>query len=182
MLSPRLAACETPRLLADATHVLWVLSCSVLCNQLSAWRRRPPPATRHRCFACPPPQDLQARGKDVLLPVGCSDFDEWLLDALSVDRLLKQLRSGAGTLDLINACVSTSTSAAAASRRDSLASPPRGGSALGGLEDGGGSSAVVDFRALVSGDSLAAGGGGPTLEEPDQHLPQLKLRSLQVGG
>ena len=142
MLSPRLAACETPRLLADATHVLWVLSCSVLCNQLSAWRRRPP----------------------------------------SVDRLLKQLRSGAGTLDLINACVSTSTSAAAASRRDSLASPPRGGSALGGLEDGGGSSAVVDFRALVSGDSLAAGGGGPTLEEPDQHLPQLKLRSLQVGG
>jgi hypothetical protein len=118
----------------------------------------------------------------VLLPVGCSDFDEWLLDALSVDRLLKQLRSGAGTLDLINACVSTSTSAAAASRRDSLATPPRGASALGGLEDGGGSSAVVDFRALMSGDSLAAGGGGvPAHEEPDQHLPQLKLRSLQVG-
>jgi hypothetical protein len=121
-------------------------------------------------------QDLQTRGKDVLLPVGCSDFDEWLLDALSVDRVLKQLKSGAPSLDLINACISTSTSMSA--RKDYLATPPRS-STYSGAEGG-----VVDYRALGPAGSP---GGTPGLAaglleaQEDAHLPQLKLRSLQVG-
>ena len=83
-------------------------------NGLSAGVPPPPAAATHppACAAGHPAclQDLQARGMEVLLPVGCSDYDEWLLDALSVERLLKQLRSGATKLDLINACVSSSTS------------------------------------------------------------------------
>ncbi|EFN53089.1 hypothetical protein CHLNCDRAFT_137406 [Chlorella variabilis] len=122
-------------------------------------------------------QDLQVRGRDVLLPVGCSDFDEWLLDALSVERLLKQLKSGAPTLDLINACISTSTSAAA--RKDYLSTPPRG-TTTGG-EDGG----IVDFRTLISGDAtpsaVAAAADAAAAAEQDSHLPQLRLKSLQVG-
>lgn len=139
----------------------------------------------------PPPhcrlQDTQARGRDVLLPVGCSGYDEWLLDALSVDRVLKQLRSSSTKLDLINACVSTSAiggSLAAAARRESLATPPRGSSS--GLEAPDG---VVDFRRLVSGSpqGTPSGGGGlgatseAVEDEADSAVPQLRLRSLHVG-
>ncbi|KAL4439477.1 hypothetical protein ABPG77_008806 [Micractinium sp. CCAP 211/92] len=132
-------------------------------------------------------QDTQARGRDVLLPVGCSGYDEWLLDALSVDRVLKQLRSSSTKLDLINACVSTSAiggSLAAAARRESLATPPRGSSS--GLEAPDG---VVDFRRLVSGSpqGTPSGGGGlgatseAVEDEADSAVPQLRLRSLHVG-
>ncbi|PSC73790.1 hypothetical protein C2E20_3044 [Micractinium conductrix] len=123
--------------------------------------------------------DQQARGREVLLPVGCSDYDEWLLDALSVDRLLKQLRGGATRLDLINACVSTSTTGgtlAAAARRESMATPPRGGSAL---EDGAG------VQRLMSGEAtpLAAAAAAAEAEADgeDAALPQLHLASLRVG-
>ena len=159
------------------------VSSAVYCAALGEERRvttptHPPPitspASRCRCR----PQDLQVRGRDVLLPVGCSDFDEWLLDALSVERLLKQLKSGAPTLDLINACISTSTSAAA--RKDYLSTPPRG-TTTGG-EDGG----IVDFRTLISGDAtpsaVAAAADAAAAAEQDSHLPQLRLKSLQVGG
>lgn len=167
------------------------------------YRRRhppPPPAAAHSTlrsclFITTSPrhslsneQDAQARGREVLLPVGCSDLDEWLLDALSVDRLLKQLRAGAGAkLDLINATVSTSTGPLAAGvgtgggRRDSWQTPPRGSAGGGGLED----TPVVDFRSLLvgtpggtPGDSTQQALAG---DEADAHLPQLRLRSLQVG-
>ncbi|KAL4437302.1 hypothetical protein ABPG75_004441 [Micractinium tetrahymenae] len=134
-------------------------------------------------------QDAQVRGRDVLLPVGCSDYDEWLLDALSVDRVLKQLRSNTAKLDLINACVSASNiggSLAAAARRESLATPPRGTSS--NLEDPEG---VVEFRRLVSGTphGTPSGGGGGGLgaasevheDEADSGVPQLRLKSLHVG-
>lgn len=134
-------------------------------------------------------QDTQARGRDVLLPVGCSGYDEWLLDALSVDRVLKQLRSNSAKLDLINACVSTSAiggSLAAAARRESLATPPRGSSsALDASGD------AADFRRLVSGTpphgtpSVGGAGMGATSEalddDADSGLPQLRLKSLHVG-
>lgn len=115
--------------------------------------------------------------------MGCSDYEEWLLDALSVDRVLKQLRSNAARLDLINACVAISTggSLAAAARRESLATPPRGPSSA--LED---ADAVVDFKRLVSGDGTPSGGmgaaaGGDAGDGADSGVPQLRLRSLHVG-
>ena len=152
----------------------------------AAWRTLPPSAP-HTRLRSPVPhprhpnivQDQQARGREVLLPVGCSDYDEWLLDALSVDRLLKQLRGGATRLDLINACVSTSTTGgtlAAAARRESMATPPRGGSAL---EDGAG------VQRLMSGEAtpLAAAAAAAEAEADgeDAALPQLHLASLRVG-
>lgn len=116
----------------------------------------------------------------MLLPVGCSDYDEWLLDALSVDRLLKQLRSGGGNrLDLINATVSTSAAPLAAgvagARRDSWQSPPRG------TGDG---TPAAELRALALGDGGTPGDSTQqalAADEQDAHLPQLRLRSLQVG-
>lgn len=149
----------------------------------SNFRRCRRPSCRHSCHV----QDTQARGRDVLLPVGCSGYDEWLLDALSVDRVLKQLRSSSAKLDLINACVSTSAiggSLAAAARRESLATPPRGTSS--GLEA---PDSAVAFRQLVSGTphGTPSGGGGvgaasEALEdEADSGVPQLRLRSLHVG-
>jgi hypothetical protein len=123
---------------------------------------------------------LKARGKDVLLPVGCSDFDEWLLDALSVERLLKQLRSDPPTLDLINACVSASTLSPG---RSSLATPPRGSSSLAAAGEEGG---IVDFRTLMSREGTP--GGTPATvpaaaadDDEDSRAPRLRLRSLQVG-
>jgi len=52
--------------------------------------------------------DLHSRGRRVLLPVGCNenDYDAWLLDALNVDRLLRQIGSG-GNVDLVAASVPT---------------------------------------------------------------------------
>lgn len=134
------------------------------------------------------PQDVQSRGTEVLLPVGCSDYDEWLLDALSVDRLLKQLRSKAAKLDLINACVTSSTSGslAAAARRESLAAtPPRGASSA--MED------AEDYRRLMPGSGTpsagfvgaGSGGAGDLGQEEgndaDSSVPQLRLKSLHVG-
>ena len=144
------------------------------------YRRR----RRHRLSL----QDVQSRGRAVLLPVGCSDYDQWLLDALSVDRVLKQLRAGTGTLDLINACVSSSTSAAAApSRRETLlGTPPRGHSSN---MDEASAAAIADFRGLGLGSGGTPGGaaagesadGGGGVDPAEAALPQLRLKSLQVG-
>jgi hypothetical protein len=56
--------------------------------------------------------DLHSRGRTVLLPVGCNenDYDAWLLDALNVDRLLRQIGSG-GNVDLVSAFVPTNQTA-----------------------------------------------------------------------
>lgn len=143
----------------------------------------PPPLNRH-----PPPQDLQARGVEVLLPVGCSDFDEWLLGALSAERLLKQLRGPTkpAKLDLINACVSASTGPLATGRRESWQTPPRVG--RDSMSHGGDEAPVVDIRSLLLADSAgtpgesqqAAAPAGPD-EAGADGAPQLRLRSLQVG-
>ncbi|PRW45372.1 hypothetical protein C2E21_5977 [Chlorella sorokiniana] len=132
-------------------------------------------------------QDLQARGVEVLLPVGCSDFDEWLLDALSAERLLKQLRGPTkpARLDLINACVSASTGPLATGRRDSWQMPPRVGRES--MSHGGDEVPLVDIRSLLHADSSATPGesqqaaapAGP--DEAADGAPQLRLRSLQVG-
>jgi hypothetical protein len=132
-------------------------------------------------------QDLQARGVEVLLPVGCSDFDEWLLDALSAERLLKQLRGPTkpARLDLINACVSASTGPLATGRRDSWQTPPRVGRES--MSHGGDEVPLVDIRSLLHADSSATPGesqqaaapAGP--DEAADGAPQLRLRSLQVG-
>ena len=121
--------------------------------------------------------------------MGCSDFDEWLLDALSAERLLKQLRGPTkpAKLDLINACVSASTGPLASGRRDSWQTPPRG---AGGRDSAGGGDEVpvVDFRSLLHGggsgtpgDSQQAAAAAGDAGEADGGAPQLRLRSLQVG-
>lgn len=121
-------------------------------------------------------RELQDSGREVLLPVGCADFDDWLLDALAVDRLIRQINSGSPALDLIQACAAASTA------RKAL-SPPRPGPSA--------STAEVDFRQLlvdgsgVAGDGVAAGAAtaeGEAEAEAEEHrVPQLKLKSLAVG-
>ncbi len=119
--------------------------------------------------------------------MGCSDFDEWLLDALSAERLLKQLRGPTkpAKLDLINACVTASTGPLASSRRDSWQTPPRIGRESMGLVD---EVPVVDIRSLVHGDSSGTAGESQQAAAPagpedagEGGAPQLRLRSLQVG-
>ena len=51
-------------------------------------------------------KDSERRGRNVLLPVGCNTLDDWLLDSLNVDRLLKQISLG-GNIDLVGASVPT---------------------------------------------------------------------------
>ena len=163
---------------------------SIICTR--HWRRRqqalPLPLNRRRLPPCRLPQDLQAQGVEVLLPVGCSDFDEWLLDALSAERLLKQLRGPTkpAKLDLINACVSASTGPLAMGRRESWQTPPRVG--RDSMGHGGEEVPLVDIRSLLHADSSgtpgetqqAAAPAGPDGEGEDG-APQLRLRSLQVG-
>ena len=68
----------------------------------------------------------------------------------------------------------------AAARKDCLSTQPRG-TTTGG-EDGG----IVDFRTLISGDAtpsaVAAAADAAVAAKQDCHLPQLRLKSLQVGG
>eukprot|EP00887_Chlorella_sp_A99_P004701 scaffold4.g4701.t1 len=125
-------------------------------------------------------RELQESGRGVLLPVGCNDFDDWLLDALAVDRLIRQINSGVPSLDLINACSVAST--AGGGRRPS-ATPPR---PAPGADDAG-----VDFRELLLQDGGAAGAGssrggrsegrgGGSVDVEGRRVPALKLKSLSV--
>ena len=123
----------------------------------------------------------------MLLPVGCRGLDDWLLDALSVERLLKQAAGGQG-LDLIQATVSTSTQAAAPPVRLSAGGTPthhpRGpSSALEAALPFGAAAPAASGTPGPAGSSAtgAAGAGAREEEEVDSGVPQLRLKSLAVG-
>lgn len=108
----------------------------------------------------------------MLLPVGCSGYDDWLLDSLNVERLLKQA-AGSGSLDLIQCCTSTSLSPVPAPAARPSVTPTRGASAA--------EPAVQPFAALLAGGGAASVSEAGLGAEPDDGLPVLQLKSLQVG-
>jgi len=61
----------------------------------------------------------------VVLPVGCHDFDDWLLDSLSVPKLLHQLQlKSRPRLDLINLCTPGGSLTPSLLRHKTLAATP----------------------------------------------------------
>ena len=107
-----------------------------------------------------------------MLPVGCNTFEDWLLDAMSVEKVLKNIALG-GNVDLITACTVTSaptTFKALSPRPSTPGKSPRGpgGSPANGRE--GAAMGAAHNIALVGED-----------EEGNTGIPQLELKSLKVG-
>lgn len=94
---------------------------------------------------------LAEKGRTVLLPVGCNGFDDWLLDAINVERLARQIKVG-GNLDLIHACTGSTSLAVHSPSPGGLDLPP-----------------VVDFKDMSI---------GPRLVVEDPRVPALRLKSL----
>jgi hypothetical protein len=104
---------------------------------------------------CAPLQAQAEKGRAVLLPVGCNGFDDWLLDAITVERLARQIKVG-GNLDLIHACTGSTSLAMHSPSPGGLDLPP-----------------VVDFKDLSN---------RPRLVVEDPRVPALRLKSLgQMG-